>query len=203
MAVTTANTAPPVALSRRYGLTITASMLSIGAGVMLFGGLLAIYFGQRGAAQSAGEAWLPDGLELPNVALAVTYLGLFMSSVTAQWAVSAIKQDDRHNLYWALGTTLFLGAAFINGLTFCWRELALVAGSAPYAALVYAITVTHLLVVIGAMVMFLVMGFRALGGQFSSGNSEFVASAAAVWHFAVAAGFVVYFSLWFLEGAPK
>lgn len=203
MDATMANPTPPAALQRRAGQTMTASMLAIAAGVMLFGGLLASYFGQRGAAQSAGKAWLPDGLELPNVALAVTYIALFMSAVTAQWAVSAIKQDDRLNLYWSLGTTFFLGAAFINGLTFCWRELGLVAGSGTYALMVYAITVTHLLVVIVAMGVFVVMGFRALGGQFSSRNSEFVTSAAAIWHFAVAAGFVVYFSLWFIEGAPK
>ncbi|MBI1843001.1 MAG: cytochrome c oxidase subunit 3 [Actinobacteria bacterium] len=204
MAVTMTNPSSSTsALPRRPGIAMTASMLAIAAGVMLFGGLLASYFGQRGAAQAAGEAWLPEGLALPNVALATTYLALVMSAVTAQWAVSAIKQNDRLNLYWALGTTLFLAFAFINGLTFCWRELGLVAASGSYAALVYAITVTHLLVVIAAIAVFVVMGFRALGGQFSPRNSEFVASAAAFWHFAVAAGFVVYVSLWFLEGAPK
>ncbi len=191
------------ALSRRPGITMVATMWIIAAGVMGFGGLLASYFGQRGAAQAAGQPWLPDGLALPNVALAVTYLTLVMSAVTAQWAVTAIKQNDRQNLYWALGTTLFLAFAFINGLSFCWRELGLVAGSSPYTTAVYAITVTHLLVVIAAIAAFMVMGFRSLAGQFSSVNSEFVASAAAFWHFAAAAGFVVYFSLWFLEGAPK
>lgn len=204
MAVTTASpTGSAPALARRSGITMTASMLVIAAGVMLFGGLLASYFGQRGAAQAAGESWVPEGLVLPNVALATTYLALVMSTVTAQWAVSAIKQDDRINLYWASGTTLFLAAMFINGLSFCWRELGLVASSGPYAVMVYAITVTHLLVVIAAIVAFAVMVFRGLGGQFSSRNSEFVASAAAFWHFASGAGFVVYFSLWFLEGAPK
>ncbi len=204
MAVTMANSPSPIpALSRRPGITMVATMLSIAAGVMLFGGLIASYLGRRGVAQAAGEAWLPDGVVLPNVALAITYLTLLMSAVTAQWAVSSIKQNDRHNLYWALGTTLFLAFAFINGLSFCWRELGLVASSGSYASSVYAITVTHLLVVIAAIAVFVVMGFRALGGQFSDRNSEFVSSAAAFWHFACVAGFVVYFSLWFLEGAPK
>ena len=36
-----------------------------------------------------------------------------MSSLTMQWAVSAIKNDDRTNTYLAIGVTLLLAFAFI------------------------------------------------------------------------------------------
>jgi hypothetical protein len=62
--------------------------------------------------------------------------------------------------------------------------------------------VTHVLVVVAAHVLFLVLGFRALGGQFSARNREFVDCAAAFWHFAVAAGAVIWATIWFLEGGP-
>ena len=52
------------------------------------------------------------------------------------------------------------------------------------------------------LLMFVVMGFRVFGGQFHARNAEFVASAAAFWHFMVAAGVVIWWCLWFLAGGP-
>ena len=145
---------------------------------------------------------MPEGVVLPNVALAVTYGTLLMSSVTAQWVVAAIRMGDRRQMYLALGTTILLGAAFVNGLTFCWSQLGMAAGADNFSTTVYAITVTHLLTVLGALVFFIVMGFRALGGQFSPRDSELVGAAVAFWHFAVLAGLAIWIVVWFLEGGP-
>ena len=41
-------------------------------------------------------------------------LTLIVSAVTMQWAVSAIKHNDRTNTYLALGVTFLLGFAYIN-----------------------------------------------------------------------------------------
>ncbi len=59
-----------------------------------------------------------------------------------------------------------------------------------------------MLVVIAAHVGFVVMGFRALGGQFSPRHREFVVAAAAFWHFAAAMGLIIWYCIWFLEGGP-
>ena len=178
------------------------TFLAIAAGIMLFAGLLGVYETLRDRAVDQGAPWVPEGVVLPNVALAVTYGTLLMSSVTAQWSVAAIRLGDRRQMYLALGTTVLLGAAFVNGLTFCWSQLGLVAGANDFATTVYALTVTHLLTVVAALVFFLVMGFRALGGQFSPRHSELVAAAAAFWHFAVLAGLAIWTVVWFLEGGP-
>jgi cytochrome c oxidase subunit III len=182
---------------------LVATFLVIAAGVMLFAGLLGGYGAARSAAMARGETWLPESVLLPNVPLAVTYLSLAMSSVTAQWSVAAIVAGARSQLYLAVGLTLVLGAAFVNGLTFVWQRLGLGAGSGDFATWVYALTVTHLLVVVAAMVLFVVLGFRALGGQFSPKDRQFVDCAAAFWHFAVAAGAAIWIAVWFLEGKPS
>ncbi|MBW8825376.1 MAG: cytochrome c oxidase subunit 3 [Acidobacteria bacterium] len=192
--------APP--LPERRNVMLVGTMLVIVAGVTLFGGLLAAYFSARNATVHAGGTWAPEAGTLPNAALAITYSALFLSSFTAQWAVSAIKANERRQAYVAVGVTLMLGAAFINGLSFCWGQLHLVAGADNYASYVYAISAVHLFVVVAAMLLFVVMGFRVFGGQFHARNAEFVASATAFWHFAVVAGIAVWWCLWFLAGGP-
>jgi heme/copper-type cytochrome/quinol oxidase subunit 3 len=181
---------------------VVATFLVVAAGVMLFAGLLGSYGAARSAAMARGETWLPDTVLLPNVAIAVTYLSLAMSSVTAQWSVAAIVAGARTQMYLAVGLTLVLGAAFVNGLTFVWQRLGLGAGDGDFATSMYALTVTHLLVLVAAMVLFVVLGFRALGGQFSSTDRQFVDCAAAFWHFAVVSGAAIWIAIWFMEGKP-
>lgn len=194
---------PPAPEAPRRGrVVLVGTLLAIAAGVMLFGGLLAAYFSVRDAATAAGEAWPPDDVVLPNVPLFVGYLTLLMSSVTAQWSVSALASRDRRSMYVAIGLTLGLGLAFVNALSFSWGQMGLEAGSGSFASMVYAVTVPHLVVVVAAHVGFVVMGFRALGGQFSPRGRELVAAAAAFWHFATLAGLVIWYCLWFLEGGP-
>ena len=190
---------PPAPEPTRRSTPIVGVVLAIAAGTMLFGALLGEFF----AAQDAAETWPPEGVTLPNVALAVAYTTLLMASVTAQWAVSAIRQNERRSMYLAIGLTVVLGGAFVNAQTFIWSELGLVAGADSYANTVYALTVTHTVAVVAAIVLFVVMGFRALGGQFAPRNAEFVQAAALFWHFVVAVGGVIYFLVWFLEGGPR
>ncbi len=187
---------------RRPNLMMVGTFLAIAAGTMLVGGLLAGWLAARDLALSAGSPWLREGVEIPNLAVAVTYVTLLMSSFTAQWAVYAATHDDRKNLYIAIGTTLVLGLAFVNGLSFTFDQLGLEAGKTDVATHTYAVTVSHLLLVLAAIVLFVVMGFRALTGQVSARRLELVASAAAFWHFTVLAGAAVYLVVFFFEGAP-
>jgi cytochrome c oxidase subunit 3 len=198
----TALALPPAAPAPRRNVALVGTMFAIAAGAMLIGTLLAAYFGARQAVQHTGKPWVPTATTLPNVALAVTYVSLVMSSFTAQWVVSAIKLDDRRQGYVAIGLTLLLAAAFVNGLTFCWAQLGLGAGDGGFADRMYAVTAVHLLLVVVAIVYFVVMAFRVLGGQFGPRNAELVVSAVAFWHFVVVAGVAVWWCIWFLQGGP-
>jgi len=203
MTTSEAHAPMPVAPAPRRHVALVGTVFAIGAGAMLIGGLLASYFGARQNIQDQGGTWVDTAkLTLPNVPLAVTYVSLFMSSFTAQWAVSAIKLNDRRQAFTAMGVTLLLAAAFINGITFCWAQVGAAAGDGGFGDHMYAVTAVHLLLVVGAIVLFTVMGFRALGGQFGPDNAEFVMSAAAFWHFVVVAGVAVWWCIWFLEGGP-
>jgi heme/copper-type cytochrome/quinol oxidase subunit 3 len=181
---------------------LVGTLLAVAAGTTLMGGLLGAYFAAREAVTSTGGEWAAEVGDLPNVALAVTYLALLLSGFTVQWVVSAVKVAERRQASAAIGATLLLGFAFVNGLSFCYTQLGLQAGEDTYANVVYAVTGTHLFLVLAAIVYLVVTGFRVLGGQFGPGNAEQVVSAAAFWHFTVAAGAVVYWCLWFLEGGP-
>ena len=192
----------PVVAERHPNLMMVGTFLAIAAGTMLIGSLLAGWLAARDVALTAGSPWLREGVTIPNMAVAVTYLTLLMSSFTAQWAVYAARIEDRKNLYVALGITLLLGLAFLNGLSFVFDQLGLEAGMTDVATHTYAVTVTHLLLVLAAIVLFVVMGFRALTGQVSARRLELVASAAAFWHFTVLAGAAVYLVVFFFEGAP-
>ena len=192
---------PPAAAPPRRNVALVGTIFAIAAGTMLLGGLLATYFLARQTVQDGGNQWV-DPTIIPNVGAVVAYSTLLMSSFTAQWAVSAVKAGDRRQGFVALGLTLLLGAAFLNGLTFCWSQLGLTAGDNGFADHMYAVTITHAVLMVAAIVLFLVMTFRVLGGQYGPRNSEFVASAAAFWHFVVLAGAVIWWSVWFLEGGP-
>lgn len=192
---------PPAAPAQRRNVSLVGTLFAIAAGIALMGGLLAAYFGARQDVLEAGNEWV-DKTTIPNVGLAVAYATLVLSSFTVQWAVSAIKIDDRRQGYVALGLTLLLAAAFINALSFGWAQVGAGAGDGAFGDHMYSVTVGHALLAIAGIVLLVVMGFRVLGGQFGPRNSEFVASAAAYWHFVVAAGVVVWFSIWFLEGGP-
>jgi heme/copper-type cytochrome/quinol oxidase subunit 3 len=193
---------PPAPEPRRRNVMMVGTFFGIAAGTMLIGAVLGGYFAMRETAEAAGQGWRPEEVRIPNVPVLLAYGTLLMSSVTAQWSVAAIRIGARQQMYVAIGLTLLLGLSFVNALSFVWSYLGLVAGETAYSTAVYMVSVTHLVIVVVAHVLFLVMGFRALGGQFTPRNSEFVQAAASFWHFAALAGVVVWWFLWFLEGGP-
>jgi heme/copper-type cytochrome/quinol oxidase subunit 3 len=102
----------------------------------------------------------------------------------------------------ATAFTIFLGLLFLNGMTFSWGRIGLAAGETPYATGMYAVTITHALIVVAAIAMWVVVAFRVYGGQFSPSNADPVKAAVIVWHFAVLSGLVIWWALWFVEGGP-
>jgi heme/copper-type cytochrome/quinol oxidase subunit 3 len=200
----TALALPPAAPPARRNVSLVGTGFAIAGAAMLLGGLLASYFSARQGVRGAGEVWFDyKATPLPNVAIGATYGALLLSSFTVQWAVSAIKVGERRQAYTAAALTLFLGGAFVNGLTFIWNASNLAAGDGAFADHMYAVTVTHLLLVVAAGVFLAVMLFRVLGGQFGPQNSEFVLSAAIFWHFTVIVGGVVWWCVWFLNTVPR
>ncbi len=146
---------------------------------------------------AGGPDWLATNvipLTQPNMQLA----GLLLSVVTMQWAVYAINNDDRTNTYVALGATILLGAAFVNQTIFLWK-LAGITGAQPEGSLFYSVTGTHLAMVVAAIVFLVFVGFRALGGQYSSRNPDGIAAAAVFWDAAVALYVVIWVAVYIMK----
>jgi cytochrome c oxidase subunit 3 len=123
---------------------------------------------------------------------------LFMSVVTMQWAVYSIARDDRPHTYLALGVTLLLGAAFVNQTTFLYHQAA-VKLTQREGPLFYAVTGTHLAMVIAGMIFILLMAFRALGGQFSSRQPDGISAAAVYWYACVATYAAVWVGVYIMK----
>jgi heme/copper-type cytochrome/quinol oxidase subunit 3 len=202
IAASTAATAPIGADVPARRVQLVGTVIAMVAGGVLIGALLGGYFEARKAGGGAGGDWAPANSDFPNAALAVTYGALVLSAFSAQWAVAAIRMNVRRHAYVAFGITLLMGAAFVNGLSFCWSQFGMVAGDSAFANHTYAVTATHLVLVLAAVVYLVVVAFRVFGGQFGPRNADVVWSAVLFWHFIVVAGAAVYWCIWFLPGGP-
>lgn len=187
----TPSTAPPAPAVRPRVVAVGTAFATAGV-LLFFSALLGIYLLQRSATLTTGGTWLPKDsffpLTQPNMMLAT----LMMGSVTIQWAVRAIRNDDRPHAYLAFGVTLLLGIAYINMAAYLYSILKLDIAGTSMAVLVYTITGAHVLMVIVAMLFAALMAFRALGGSFTSRNHDGVSAAAMFWHASV----VVFFFIW-------
>lgn len=146
---------------------------------------------------AAGASWLANNqipLTQPNMQL----ITLGMSAITMQWAFWAIARDDRYHSYMALGLTILLGLAFVNQTTFLYKMVAITMDQAE-GPLFYAVTGSHLAMMIGALIFMILMGFRTLAGQYSSRLPDGIGAAAIVWY----AGIALYALIWFAVYVQK
>jgi heme/copper-type cytochrome/quinol oxidase subunit 3 len=181
---------PAPILPRRRELLFGTAFATAGV-VMAMATLIGAYIATRDA---NGAAWLAVNsipLTQPNMQLVT----IGMSAVTMQWAVWSIGRDDRYHTYLALGVTLLLGAAFVNQTTFLYNQVAITIVQAE-GPLFYAVTAGHLAMVVAGMIFMALMGFRTLGGQFSSRMPDGIGAAAIFWYAAVALYAVIWFAVY-------
>lgn len=181
---------PPPVLPRRRELLFGTAFMTAGV-VMAMATLIGAYIATRDA---NGAAWLSANtipLSQPNMQL----ITIGMSVVTMQWAVWSINRDDRYHTYLALGVTLLLGVAFVNQVSFLYKQagITIVQAEGP---LFYAVTAGHLAMVVAGMVFMALMGFRTLGGQFSSRQPDGIGAAAIFWYAAAALYAVIWFAVY-------
>ncbi len=192
-AVVDAPPAPPA----RPRVVMVATAFAIAGMVVFFGGLLGIYLQQRAAALSGGGTWVPDKATLPLQQPNVILLALIGSSFMVQWAVDAIRRDDRPQAYLALGVTMLFGVAVINMAVYLYTVMGLdISLKTPMPILVNVITGAHLIALLGAMIFVGLMAFRALGGQFSSRQSDGLSAAALFWHAQVLVFAIIWYAIY-------
>ena len=181
--------APPVARPR---VLVVGTAFATAATVMVFIALVGIYLSARAGVVAAGDPWLPQGVAIPLQQPNTMLFTMLLSSMTMQWAVSAIAKDDRVNAYLALALTFVFGIAVITMTTYLYTLMNLDITTGVQGVLIYTITGGQLLMLAVAMVFLALMAFRALGGQFTSRQHDGMSAAALFWHGAVA----VYVLIW-------
>ena len=133
---------PPAPSPARPRTLLVGTALVSAAGLMLFGGMLAVYLALREAAGGSSADWLPRGVEIPDVAVNVMIVTMIASCVLAQWAVYAITRNNRRDTAIALGLVVLFGLAVLNAQVYVDNTMGMDIQTEGYATLVYAITGT-------------------------------------------------------------
>jgi heme/copper-type cytochrome/quinol oxidase subunit 3 len=187
--------APPAPPPRPRVLLVGVALAS-SAAVMLVLSLLALYLRLRSDVLASGDAWLPEEANLQLTPGNMGMVTLLMAAVTAAWAVYALRNDDRRNAYLALGATVLLGVAFINGAVYGWQQLGLGITDSTQALLIYTITGLHVAMVGVGLLFLTVMTFRALGGQLTGRAAEGLSAATLFWYVTIGVYAVIWYGIY-------
>ncbi len=182
---------------------VLGMLLFITSEVMFFGGLFAAYFNIRANAQQ----WPPEQFQstlnpLPLV-LPATIL-LILSSVSCQYAVWAIRRDDRTVFLRAMAVTVILGISFLLMQATDYVHLGSVDGltlaSGTFGTTYYTLTGFHGAHVFGGVIMLSVILYRGMAGQFSAKHYDAVEGASIYWHFVDVVWILLFSLLYLLPG---
>jgi cytochrome c oxidase subunit 3 len=196
------------------GNPVLGMLLFITSEVMFFAGLFAAYFSIRaGFVDTDGvKRWPPAEFEdllnpftllTPdgqlNLILPATII-LVMSSFTCQFAVWAIRSDDRSKFLRNMAVTLVLGITFLLLQVYDYSVLmheGLTMGSTTFGTTYYTLTGFHFAHVFGGVLMLGVVLYRGMAGQFSSKHHDMVEATSLYWHF-VDVVWILLFSILYL-----
>lgn len=181
----------------RPRVLLVGTALASAASFMVLAGMLGAYLSVRTDVLAAGETWLPSGVEIPLTPGTMSLFTLLMAAVTMQWAVDAMGKADRSHAYLAIGVTLLLGVSHVVMMAYYYTQMGLTLNgtASTQAVLIYSITGVSLAMIVAALLFIVLMGFRALGGQFTGRDREGVAAAAMYWYVSIAAYAVVWYAI--------
>jgi cytochrome c oxidase subunit 3 len=215
-ALTTVEHSPVAGLAHdtRGGISnpILGMILFIASEVMFFSGLFAAYFNVRAAA----PAWPPvEPVDFSHVLHIFPLVGpatvlLVISSFTCQFAVWAIRRNDRTAFLRNIGVTLALGITFLllqaTDYILLWNGEPeagippLTLDSGPFGTTYYTLTGFHGAHVLGGVVMLGVVLYRGMAGQFSARHHDAVEGTSLYWHFVDVVWIALFSLLYILPG---
>ena len=178
---------------------ILGMLLFIASEVMFFAGLFAAYFSSR----AQNQPWPPaefEGILDPLSLILVATIILVASSFTCQWAVWAIRRNDRTAFLRNIGVTFILGTIFLLLQAYDYSLLfgeGMTMASGPFGTTYFTLTGFHGAHVFGGVLMLGVVLYRGMAGQFSSRHHDMVEAASIYWHF-VDVVWIVLFSVLYL-----
>ena len=177
----TATARLPAPALRRPRTVMVGTLFASAAAAMVYFGILAIYVARRAETRELGLEWFPEGVvELgPSGWIFWT---LVLAAFTVQWAVQAIRNEDRANAFVALAITAMFGAAIFNQLWFIINDTGFALTGTEGQFMFFVVIGTYITFLIGAVLFLAVTTLRALFGQFGPRQDDGVAAAAMFWH---------------------
>jgi heme/copper-type cytochrome/quinol oxidase subunit 3 len=193
----------PPAVSRPRVLLI-GTAFAAGAIITLFAGLIGIYLSVRHgvitgpAVDGQAPVWFAEGGPIPLTPANIAIGTMALSCVSMAWAVYSVSNNDRPGAIFALCLTLLFGFAVINATSFLYTqsEIPLAGGTTPAGLLFYAVTGTHLALLVGAMVFASIMTLRTLGGEYSGRDREGIVAASVIWYLTTAVLAVIWYAVY-------
>ena len=189
---------------RRGGISnpVLGMLLFITSEVMFFGGLFAAYFSVRANATQWPPEEFHDTLKILPLVGPATVL-LIASSFTCQFAVWAIRRDDRTAFLRAMTVTVGLGITFLLMQATDYSALGsegMTLSSGTFGTTYYTLTGFHGAHVFGGVVMLSVVLYRGMAGQFSSRHHDADEAASLYWHFVDVVWILLFSLLYLLPG---
>jgi cytochrome c oxidase subunit III len=181
---------------------VLGMILFITSEIMFFGGLFAAYFNLRANAAQWPPEEFHDTLKILPFVGPATIL-LILSSATCQYAVWAIRRDDRKVFLRSMSVTVVLGIVFllmqISDYALLGSE-GLTLASGQFGTTYYTLTGFHGAHVFGGVVMLSVVLYRGMVGQFNGRHYDAVEGASLYWHFVDVVWILLFSLLYLLPG---
>jgi cytochrome c oxidase subunit 3 len=146
--------------------------------IMLFAGLSSAYIVLHGV-----PTW--QNITVPRLVWVNTLI-LAASSVSVEFARSALRRDQQSVFKQWLWITGFLGVAFLVGQFIVWRQLVnagVYLSTTLHSSFFYVLTGAHALHLIGGLIGFGVVVQRAIANRLSAESHEPLKAWAVYWHF--------------------
>jgi cytochrome c oxidase subunit III len=183
-------------------------LLFITSEVMFFAGLFAAYFNVRANFVAVDRRATLAAARVRRLAHILPYVGpatilLIASSFTCQFAVWAIRRDDRTAFIRNMAVTVTLGIIFLTIQAIDYVVLGskgLTLSSGTFGTTYYTLTGFHGAHVFGGVIMLGVVLYRGMAGQFSAKHHDAVEATSLYWHFVDVVWILLFSLLYLLPG---
>jgi cytochrome c oxidase subunit 3 len=187
---------PPIAhQSSRVSSQLLGMLLFIASEVMLFGSFFTAYFFVRVV---NGDAWPPEGFELPRYVAGVNTAILIPSSCTVHWSLQAIRRGNRAGMQAGLVLTFLMGLTFLLTQVIEYARVGFAPHDNAFTTIFFCLTGLHGAHVFVGLTILLFMSIRAFRGHFSAEHHYGVELGGIYWHFVDIMWIVVYTTVYIL-----
>jgi heme/copper-type cytochrome/quinol oxidase subunit 3 len=188
----------------RPRVVLVGTALAGAAIVVAFAALIGIYLRIRHGVITGpkvdGESpvWFADGQTIPLTPANIAMATMLISCVSMQWAVDSVKRDDRKGAFFAMAMTVLFGGAVINATSFLYTQsgFAISGGTNSAGLLFYAVTGSHLALIVVALPFALIMSVRTLGGEYGSHDREGIVAASLIWYLTTGIMLVIWYAVY-------